>query len=427
MQVYRNARLIDGTGRPAVEQAALVTDKSKIVYAGPESDLPAQVSTADSEQIDLGGRTLLPGLFNCHVHLALRFPFSSYVVDEYRSPAYRAMVCFRRAAEALACGVTTIRGVGDADWSDLAVRDAIDKNMFLGSRVIASGPIVIAHGGHGANGWGSVECSGPYEFLRAARTLLFHGVDLIKICVTGGMNGEHEGAADTQMTAEEIRAVTSAADNAGKLVAAHLGHDAAIRLAVENGVRSVEHAYIMNRETAELLAEKGAWLVPTLAVSHALDYLEAHHNPRYHIEKIRQIGRQHQQSAQNAVAAGVRLCVGTDLLPSDPIDGTNATVREVELLTEAGLSNLEALRAATSNSAELCGVADITGTLTAGKEADFIAVDGKPDLCISDLRKLALVAKGGTVVRSSVPGLSGTGFPLLPFGQLPEGASFIDW
>lgn len=426
MPIYRNARLIDGTGRAAEEQAALVTEQSKIVYAGPERDIPAGLA-AGTETFDLGGRTLLPGLFNCHVHLALRFPFSSYVVDEYHTPAYRAMVCYRRAAEALCCGVTTIRGVGDCDWSDLAVRDAIDKNMVMGSRIVASGPIIIAHGGHGANGWGSIQCSGPYEFTRAARSVLFQGADLIKICITGGMNGEHEGAADTQMTAEEIRAVTSVAANAGKIVAAHLGHDAAIRLAVENGVLSVEHAYIMNEETAALMAEKGAWLVPTLAVSNALDYLEAHHNPRYHIEKIRQIGQAHKKSAQNAVRAGVKLCVGTDLLPSDPIDGTNATVREVELLTEAGLSNLEAIRAATANSAELCGVSDITGTLASGKQADFIAVDGRPDEDISDLRRLALVVKGGTPVRSSVPGLAVTGFPLLPFGQLPQGASFIDW
>ena len=158
-----------------------------------------------------------------------------------------------------------------------------------------------------------------------------------------------------------------------------------------------------------------------------LDYLEKHGNPRYHIERIRAIGRRHRQSAAYAAEAGVTMAVGTDLLPSDPLDGTNATVREVELLCEAGLSPLEAIRAATKNSAELCGVEAVTGTLQAGKEADLIAVSGYPDREIKALRDIDMVAKGGAPVRSSVKGDSRTQFAPLPFGKVPEGASFISW
>ncbi len=423
--LYHNCRLIDGTGRPAIEQACLITEGGVIVYAGPAQGAPGDLPIG--QRLDMQGRTLLPGLFNCHVHMALRFPFSAYLVDEYKTPAYRAMAVYRRAMEAMWCGVTTLRAVGEADDTDLAVRDAIARNMVMGSRIVSAGTILIAHGGHGAGGWGSRQCSGPAEFMKAARLELFKGVDLIKICITGGMVGEHEGAADMQMTEEEIAAVTQVAHNAGKLVAAHLGHDTAIQAAVRNGVDSVEHAYICSPDTAQLMARAGTWLVPTLAVTNACDYLEQHHNPAYHINKIRAIGQRHKESIAHCIRAGVKICVGTDLLASDPLDGTNATVREVELLTEAGMGNLEALAAATGNSAQLCGLAEVTGTLRPGLQADFIAVQGAPDQNIRHLRNLEFVAKGGSVVRCQIPGLALPGFRALPFGAPPEGASFIDW
>lgn len=420
---YVNCRIIDGTGSAAIEDAVLITQGSKICYAGPAGSAPP----TDGEQLDMQGRTLLPGLFNCHAHLSLRFPFIDYRVDEYGSPGYRTMVMFRRAVEALFCGVTTLRVNGEADYTDTAVRDAIKRGMFLGPRILTAGPIIVAHGGHGADQWGTVECSGPYEFARETRRAIAKGVDHIKICTTGGMMGEFEGAETVQMTEEETRAVTSVAAEYGKYVSGHIGNDRAIRTAVKAGVKSIEHGYILNEETAAIMAEAGAWLVPTLTVSASCDYLEKHNNPPYHIAKIRSIGQQHMRSAANAIRAGVKIAVGTDLLPSDPLDGTNATVREVELLTEAGMTNLEAIRAATLSSAQLCGVADITGTLEAGKEADILAVEGRPDEVIADLRNLAMVVKGGALVRSSVAGDTRPRFAPLGMGEIPQGATFVNW
>jgi len=329
--------------------------------------------------------------------------------------------------EALYCGVTTIRVTGEADYTDTAVRDAINRGMFMGPRILTAGPIIIAHGGHGAEDWGTVECSGPYEFAKETRKAISRGVDFIKICTTGGMVGEYEGAETVQMTEEETRAVTAVAAEYGKTVAGHIGNDRAIRTAVRCGVGSIEHGYIMNEQTAQIMAEAGTYLVPTLVVSASCEYLEKHNNPRYHIEKIRSIGKRHMQSASYAIRSGVKIAVGTDLLPSDPLDGTNATFREVELLAEAGMSNLEAIRSATQTSAELCGVDAITGTLEEGKEADIIAVDGKPDENIQDLRKLAMVVKGGSLVRSSVENDPRPRLSILPFDRIPEGASFVNW
>jgi len=203
MVYYHNCRIVDGTGAPAVEQGVLITEGTKIFYVGAAENAPVM---PEAQKIDLGGRTVLPGLFNCHVHLALRFPFTHYMVDEYKTPGYRYMVMYRRAVESLYCGVTTIRVTGEADYTDTAVRDAIDRGMFMGPRILTAGPIIIAHGGHGAEDWGTVECSGPYEFARETRRAISRGVDFIKICTTGGMVGEYEGAETVQMTEEETKA-----------------------------------------------------------------------------------------------------------------------------------------------------------------------------------------------------------------------------
>ena len=424
MNLYYNCRIIDGTGAEAIEDAALVTDKDKIVFVGKASDKPDKVY---DEIIDMGGRTILPGLFNCHVHMCLRFPFNSYYYDECGNPGYRAMVMYRRAIEALFCGVTTIRCTGESDYSDTSVRNAINKGMVFGPRILTAGPIIIAHGGHGAGQWGSIECSGPYEFMRETRKVINHGVDLVKICTTGGMVGEYEGAGTMQMTEEEIKAVTSIAAKYNKVVAGHIGNDEAIRAAVRCGVLSIEHGYMMNKETAKILADSDAFLVPTLAVSAACDYLEEHNNPRYHIEKIREIGPKHMQSAANAIEAGAKIAIGTDLLPSDPLDGTNATIREVELVAEAGLTNLQAINAATLNSAKLCRVDNETGSLEVGKDADIIAVCGKPDQNIKDLRNVEMVVRKGTPVLSKITGDSRQCFSPLAFNGVPSGASFINW
>lgn len=425
MDYYYNCRLFDGTGASVIEDAVVICEGRTIRYAGAAQTAPSPM--ANDYTVDLQGRTLLPGLFNCHVHLALRFPFTPYNVDEYKTPGYRAMVMYRRAIEALFCGVTTIRCTGESDYADTAVRDAINCNMLMGPRILTAGPILIAHGGHGAGQWGSIECSGPYEFMRETRNVIVHGVDLVKICTTGGMVGEYEGANTMQMTEEEILAVTQIAAKYNKVVAGHIGNDEAIRAAIRCGVGSIEHGYLMDAETARIMADSPAYLVPTLAVSASCEYLEKHNNPRYHIEKIRLIGAKHMQSAANAIAAGVRIAVGTDLLPSDPLDGTNATVREVELLVEAGMSPLSALKAATANSAALCGIDNTVGTLQAGKEADLIAVRGKPDENIHDLRNIDMVVSKGSLVRSAVAGDTRPAFSPLLFGAIPEGASFINW
>lgn len=431
---FKNARIVDGTGKKAIENGLLVMkhdmnnvcpDVVEYVGSMKNYDLHEKISESD-KVLDVSGYTILPGLFNTHVHLDLNLPYSPIKFDEY-GPPYRSLVSYRRAAEALMCGVTTVRSVGTSNGADHAVKKAIDNHMLWGPRILSSGSLLIAHGGHGHNSMASKECSGIAEFRKAARKEIKDGADVIKVCMTGGLASPSEEVQDKQMSDDEVSAVVEVAHGAGKKVAAHLGGDQAIQDAIRLGVDSVEHGYNMSEETVNMMVEQGTFLVPTISVSHANEYLKKHGSPSYQLEKQVLAQKEHNESLKRAIKAGVKISCGTDLLPSDPLDGTNATVREIELLTEAGMSPLEAIKAATYNSAELCGVLDKTGTLEAGKEGDFIVCKGAPDNDISDLRNIELVAKGCRLVFSDIPAMKVEPFNILGPGYEMVGGTFKKW
>ena len=372
------------------------------------------------------GYTLTPGLYNVHAHLGLSMPYKSYRFDEMGT-AYRSLLMLRRTCEALNCGVTTIRSAGGPDDIDFALRDAVDNEMLMGARVVPCGALNIAVGGHAWNNYISTMLNGADQFRAAARAELAKGAQFIKIGLTGGAASANEGMADKQMTDEEIAAVVEVAHAAGRKVAAHLGGDKPIQEFVKLGGDSVEHAYHMEMETALLMKEHGTFLVPTLSVTNCHNYLVGHGSPEFQVRKLDETGEAHSASIGNAIRAGVTICTGTDLLPSDPIDGTNATVHEMELLVKAGLSPMEAIKAATSNSARLTDTIGFTGTLEAGKEGDFIAVKGRPDKNISDMRNLELVAKGCRLIWSTVPGLKLRRYnPVVP-GMNLAGGTYMKW
>ncbi|MDR7519190.1 MAG: amidohydrolase family protein [Armatimonadota bacterium] len=410
--VLVNCRLVDGTGRAAVDDAAVAIEGERIVWCGARTDPGAPAARPGDLTVDLEAMTVLPGLFNVHVHLGLRLPFPERRADPF-PPGYRVMLNYRRALEAILSGTTSLRVVGEPYFTDLDVREAIARGLLPGPRIKAAGHALIATGGHGHNSVGTVEADGPDGFRRAAREQLRAGADLIKICLTGGIGTPREQPQDKQMTDDEVRAVVEVAHAAGRRVAAHTGGDAAIRDAVRLGVDCIEHGYSFEDDAAAAMAGAGSFLVPTLCVTQELDYLRRHGVQEWMLAKARAVAGEHLASIRRAAARGVTLCCGTDLLPSDPVDGTVATIREVELLTDCGLTPLEAIRAATFNSARLCGVDAETGTLEAGKQADLIAVAGQPDRQIRDLREVRVVMKGGVVFRSRLPGLPDPGLERL--------------
>jgi imidazolonepropionase-like amidohydrolase len=359
-----------------------------------------EVTTGDppdgTEAIDLGGATLLPGLISCHTHLSIVFPLSA--TDERENPALTAFRAAQRARDALAAGVTTVRCVHEQHAVDLVLREAMAQDWFAGPRIVGAGRAVSTPNGHGM-GQGCWYATGEQEFFDRAAEQLEAGADHIKIFISGGLARSHEeDLAAPEMTAEEMRGAVRAAERYGKYVVAHSGAPRAIQQALEQGVRSFEHVYLLDEPTARQLAERRAFVTPTLCVTHSNDWKRANNFPEASIAKSAQIADRHLQSITYAIESGVRLVNGTDFPPGAPLGDGTVVAHEMGLMVRAGLSPLGAIAAATVNAAELCGLTGVTGEIAAGLDADLVAVRGDPTADISLLGHPVFVMAQGRVV-----------------------------
>jgi imidazolonepropionase-like amidohydrolase len=400
----RNAVIIDGTGAPARESALVVfsTKSGLLLYVGGEQDCPVPKKDRDDE-INLEGYSVLPGLFNVHVHLWMCRPLIQTEYDPFGVP-YRTLICYRNYAESLFAGVTTIRCVADSDDIDLAIRRGSRAGMFWGPGIITCGPPLTPYGGHCHRMRGSVLCSGAEEFVKAARIELGKGVDMIKLYYTGGAGEDF--TADARITPEEAAAVCRVVHMSGKKVVAHAGGDGAVNAAIDAGVDCVEHAYILKDETVKKMADRDIFYTPTAVVGDVSEYQGKENGflPKEMVDRLLRIHPRHMESLGRAIRNGVKICTGTDSLPSDTIMGSFAVCREMRLRVEAGMKPLEAIRAATETPALLCGLENVTGTLKAGLAADLIAVKGRPDLNIADMDTIEMTVKDGITAWSRIPG-----------------------
>lgn len=392
-----NCTLIDGSGTEPLEDAAIVVEGDRIVACGAAADvLPA----APARRIDLQGMAALPGLINLHVHYGLVLPGAMQARYRDETPASLALRVAFNAREALYAGITTTRSVGERHGIDFTLRAAIEAGQVPGPRIFAGGSALAVTGGHGVRFLGpSIECDGPIEFRKAARAQLKNGADHIKIMISGGISGQYESIASSQMSVEEMEAVVQVAHNAGKRVCAHSGGAPAMLQAIQAGVDCLEHGYFLTDEVATLMVERGTFLVPTICVSRADDYKRRLGASEWEIRKGREANERHWAALQTAIQRGVKIGMGTDMLPAEENEGTVATYREMELMAEAGMAPMEVLVAATRTGAEIVQADDRLGAIAPGKLADIVACHGNPAIDMRDLRRTAFVMKGGAVVR----------------------------
>jgi imidazolonepropionase-like amidohydrolase len=242
-------------------------------------------------------------------------------------------------------------------------------------------------------------------FLHAAREELAAGADHVKMFITGGIAREGETFKGAEMTLEEMQAVVRATEERGKYVVAHAGDAPAIRQALEAGVRSFEHAYTLDDTTIGEMSRRGVFLTPTLCVTRCPEWMADHSFTKWQIEKAMQVGPTHLQSIRRAVAlgAGITFVAGTDYPPGEPIEDTVVAVREMEFLTDAGLSPEQALRAGTIDAARLVRAEHEIGAVEPGYVADLIVADADPTSDVSALRHIGLVMQGGRIVRDDLP------------------------
>ena len=389
--------VVDLDGGPALENAVVLIEGERISAIGSRADIEVP---ADATVIDQSGQWLIPGLMNMHVHLGLVLPgkMAYELADE--TDANLALRMAAAARETLQAGVTTIRLPGDSRHVDLALDRSIRKGESAGPRIFSAGEALVITGGHGSEP-GMIYADGPDELMQAARLQVSLGAKWVKIMISGGIATDGGAIAEALMTPEEIRAVVDAAHRFGAKVAAHSGSSIATSVAVDAGIDSIEHGYTLDRKVLRKMSKAGTWLVPTIVVSQpaTAPFFERIGSPQWYLERRDSVGKLHWQALKTAIEEGVNIALGTDQLPNEPNDGTTATVREAEYYVEAGMTPLEALRSATTETARMLEAEDDIGSLEVGKYADIVGVPADPTENISALRELNFVMKGGVVYR----------------------------
>ncbi|HEU5194726.1 MAG TPA: amidohydrolase family protein [Methylomirabilota bacterium] len=404
MLVLRGGTLIDGTGRPPVRDASLVINDGRVeaVVTGPAANW-----APGAEVVDVAGATILPGLIDCHDHLAFHgYELSSrWELNEQGST--RHLRTGRVIEQTLRAGYTTIR---DAGGLDAGFRAAVDEGLIIGPRLLTAVAIISPIGGIGdrVSPSGHEAClipndpalprgvaNGIEDVRRVVRTMIRAGADVIKCATTGGASSRSgHGPKDPAFTLDEMRALCDEAHTQGRKVMCHALGGSGLRLAIEAGVDSIEHGCYLDEDPdlIPMMAEKKIAFTPTLLV---YEYHSESRAPHVR-ERSRALRDHHRESIRRALAAGVRVVAGTDAGGH----GHPPNAGELPLLANAGLTPMQAIQAATGWAAECVGLEREIGTLEKGKKADVVVFNGD---ALADLKGLAdparirLVVKDGTI------------------------------
>ncbi len=389
--VLKAGRLFDGFEMH--DRWIVAFEEDRITYVGRDRDF------AGATVLDLGGdATILPGLIEGHSHILLH-PYdetnwNDQVLKE--SPGERAARATVHVRKSLEAGITTMRDLGSegAGYLDVGIKQAIEKGVIPGPRLIVAGPAIVATGSYGPKGFheyvdvplGAEEADAG-NLITVVRRQIGHGADFIK--VYADYRWGPDGSAQPTFSQAEIATIVETAKSSGRVTVAHAATEEGIRRAVMAGVSTIEHGDALNKDLAQLMAEKEVALYPTLAAVESISRYRGW-NKGQGPEPLRVT--QKKQAFKTALDAGVIVGFGGDV--GVYTHGTN--VIELELMVEYGMSELQALKAATSLNASVFELNDL-GTLTKDKLADIVVVRGDPSQEISALRDILMVIKNGEI------------------------------
>jgi imidazolonepropionase-like amidohydrolase len=402
--VIKAGRLIDpDSGSVLINQVILIR-ANKIEAVGKNLNIPA-----DAKTIDLSGMTVLPGLIDCHTHLADGptddgDPFSQLK----KTAAQVAFASVPNARTMLESGFTTVRDVGVyRALNDVAMRDSIAKGYIVGPRMYVAGAYVTITGGAGAMTglapdiqlpWDLHygEANSPWEVRQKIRQLAHDGADHIKILSSGAVLTHGSNPKSQEFTMEELQAAVDEASRFGLRVASHANSPEGIKNAIRAGVASIEHATMIDDEGIALAKQRGTYLDMDIYDEECIQEADRRGNiPRDFLQHDAELGQLQRENFRKAVKAGVKMSFGTDagVCPYDQ------SVKQFAFMVRFGMTPLQAIQAATSNAADLLGHADVPGSVKPGKFADIIAVSGDPLQDISLLEHVQFVMKDGKIYK----------------------------
>lgn len=408
------ARLFDGKSKTLVQNGVVIVQGDKIVDVGSNLAIPS-----GAKVVDLGDATLSPGFMDAHTHLTLDYSgnYNERRLKELDlNVSEHAIKAVGWARDTVEAGFTTVRDlgsrfVGSHEFVDVALRNSINHGVIVGLRMLVATYGIGATGGHFDStagfragllgrepGFSEGMADGPDAIRKAVRFEVKNGADVIKAAVSGGVLSLADEVDTPQLTPAEVAALVDETHRLRKKVAVHCHGDQAGREAIEAGVDSIEHGSFLKPETLTLMKNKGTFLTPTLM---ATEYImgKIDNYPPALQAKAKAAAAARSEMFRNAVKMGVKISFGTDaaVFPH----GQNA--KEFKLMVDLGMAPIDALKAATSNDAELFGIAQKVGTLEKGKLADIIAMPGDPTADITATERVSFVMKEGKIIRNGAP------------------------
>jgi imidazolonepropionase-like amidohydrolase len=340
--VIKNVRIIDGDGN-VIENGFIEFDEKGIIAVSEEI-------LSGSAEIDGTGKTVMPGLIDCHVHLAMMDVMNGFAVIEADNETMTGVKAAAQCQDYLKFGITTIRNMGTKFDSDIYLRNLIDAGIAKGPRIIASGQIIAITGGHGHGI--ALESDTVDQALTSARKQIKKGAQMIKLMATGGVLTQGSEVGAQQLSFEQMKAVADEAKRTGRITGAHcIGYEGT-KAAILAGLDSIEHGYMVDGPLIELMHEHGTYLCPTIIASRAIALSDDPHPTAVALrKKIAPIADGHLVALEKAVKSGVKIAAGTDCgTPWNPVSRMSD---ELHYYIEAGMTNMEALISATKTGSEL--------------------------------------------------------------------------
>ncbi|MEB5759250.1 metal-dependent hydrolase family protein [Mammaliicoccus sciuri] len=401
--IIKNINLIDGTGKD-IQRGVDIKIENHVI-----SEIGTHLN--GDNIIEGNGQYLLPGMIDSHVHVMLEMePLERRLATPFSYNFYKAIDHLKRTVDA---GVTTVR---DALGADLGLKEAVNDGLILGPRLQISVNALTITGGHGDSytksgiqlpilqdgypGLPSGICDGVNEVRKKAREMLRAGADVLKVHATGGVTSATDHPDYTQFSLEELKVIVEEAQfRNNRKVMAHAQGLQGVKQCIEAGIHSIEHGIYLDDEAVQLMKEKEMYLVPTLlAPLSVIEFAEELGMSENSIKKSKQVMQDHIDSFKKAHQAGVKIAMGTDAGVFK--HGTN--LRELELMVEHGMTEMEAIVSSTKTAAECLGYDEDLGTIEVGKKADFIVLDQNPLEDIKVLRdpnNIKVVSIDGQIVK----------------------------
>ncbi len=358
---------------------------------------------SDFQILDLKDKYLVPGLWDVHTHIGKGIP-DSEARDE--TTAERTIRAGNNCRRALNLGITSLRAVGEKDFIDVAWKEAFASGGYVGPNLYTCGWFITTTAGHFLKSGCAIEVDGPTEYIRTIREQIKNGVDFIKLNLTGGVMGpKWDKMPNTFPLEDELKAAFDICEQRGYKVVAHAGGVDGIKKAISMGAHTLEHGYQFDDESIDMLSKSQTYYVPTLSLTHMnrgeefadsefqLKWMKAHPIDESYKERAIEAAIMHASGFKKAIEAGVKIACGSDL------DLPYGALFETEMLVKCGMTEHQALTAATLTSAKVCLVEEKNGTLEPGKKADFVILNSNPLENISNLQDVYMVVKDGNIVR----------------------------